>query len=61
METKGKWYNDPQMVGTMLLFWLPIGVYGLYRSETIEQKWKTLAYWTLALACVLLVMIYLSR
>ena len=36
MENKVKWYNDPQMVGTLLLFWPPIGIYALYKSETIE-------------------------
>ncbi len=59
MASKVKWYNDTQMVGTLLLFWPPLGVYGLYKSETIESKWKNLAYGTLALVCMLLASIYL--
>ena len=57
MKTKVKWYNDPQMVGTLLIFWLPVGIYGLYKSETIKPKWKKATYGALALACVLLVTI----
>jgi len=59
MKTKVKWYNDPQMVGTLLIFWLPVGIYGLYKSETIKPKWKKTTYGALALACVLLVTICL--
>lgn len=54
MKTKDKWYNDPQMVGTLLLFWLPLGVYGVYKSETIQPKWKKVTYGTLAFSCMLL-------
>ena len=60
MKTQDKWYNDPQMVGTLLLFWPPVGIYGLYKSETIEPKWRRVAYVTLGLVAVLLVMIILS-
>lgn len=54
MESKIKWYNDTQMVGTLLLFWPPLGIYGLYKSETIEPKWKNLGYATVALVSGLL-------
>lgn len=54
MESKVKWYNDTQMVGTLLLFWPPLGIYGLYKSETIEARWKNLGYATVALVSVLL-------
>jgi hypothetical protein len=60
METKVEWYNDPQMVGTLLLFWPPVGIYGLYKSETIDPKWKNVTYVTLALVCLLFAMMYLS-
>ncbi|NRB46236.1 MAG: hypothetical protein HRU41_01085 [Saprospiraceae bacterium] len=60
MESKAKWYNDTQMVGTLLLFWPPLGVYGLYRSESIEPKWKNLGYATVALATLLLAMAFLG-
>lgn len=54
MKNKLSWYNDPQMVGALLLFWPPLGIYGLYKSETIAPKWKTTAYGTLILVGVLL-------
>ncbi len=60
MESRAKWYNDVQMVGTLLLFWPPLGVYGLYKSETIERKWKNLGYVTVALASALLAIRLLS-
>jgi len=59
MKTKVKWYNDPQMVGTLLIFWLPIGIYGIYKSENIQPKWKKVTYATVAFACILLAIIYL--
>ena len=54
MDTKLKWFNDKQMVGTLLIFFFPIGVYGVYRSETIEQKWKRATYFTIVLGGLLL-------
>jgi hypothetical protein len=59
MKSKVKWYNDIQMVGTLLLFWPPVGIYGVYKSETIESKWKKITYGTFALACILLAMTFL--
>lgn len=56
METKEKWYNIPEMVGALLLFWPPLGIYGVYKSEMINQKWKNATY--IALALVLIVFIY---
>lgn len=58
--TKTKWYNDPQMVGTLLIFWPPLGMYGVYKSETIEPKWKKMAYGTFVLATVLLGVTFLG-
>lgn len=58
MSTKTKWYNDPQMVGTALLFWPPLGIYGIYRSETISRKWKNVAYGTFAFVGVLVAKVY---
>lgn len=60
MATKQKWYNDPQMVGTLLLFWPPAGLYGLYKSEVIAPKWKYLGYGTLTLVCALLLLYFLG-
>lgn len=59
MITKVKWYNDPQMVGALLFFWPPVGIYGLYKSDTIKPKWKKITYVALVLVCILLATIYL--
>ena len=40
MTTKVKWFNAYKMVGTLLIFWPPVGIYGVYKNETIESKWK---------------------
>lgn len=54
MKIKNKWYNEPQMVGTLLIFWPPLGIYGLYKSETIQSEWKNITYGTVGVVCVLL-------
>ena len=56
MDNRMKWYNDHQMVGTLLIFFMPLGIYGVYKSEKIESKWKNVTYGTLVLGCVLLAM-----
>lgn len=60
MKNQTKWYNNTEMVGSFLIFLPPVGLYGLFRSETIDSKWKTVAYGTIMLVCVLLIMYYLS-
>lgn len=54
MKNKTKWYNDKDMVGSFLLFIPPVGLYGIYRSETIESKWKLLTSGILILVSILL-------
>ena len=60
MKTRTKWYDDLQMVGTLLMFWPPLGLYGVYRSTTMPKAWKHIAYGTFAVACALLVAIQVS-
>lgn len=55
-----KWYNSNQLVGTLLIFWPPLGLYGVYRSDTISPKWKKATYAALALAVTGGVILYLS-
>lgn len=59
MNIKTKWYNNKHLVGYMLICGPPIGLYGLYKSETITTKWKKTVYGALALVIVLLSIIYL--
>ncbi len=54
MKPKTKWYNDKQMVGTLLIFFMPIGIYGVYKSETIETRWKNVTYATVVIGGLLL-------
>lgn len=51
-ENKKKWYNSNQMVGTLLIFWPPLGIYGVFKSETIPQKWKNVTYGALSFAVI---------
>lgn len=59
MKAKVKWYDDPQMVGTILLFWPPLGIYGVYKSQTIEQKWKNITYGVVVVVGLLLIKAFL--
>lgn len=60
MKTKEKWYNSAQMVGTLLIFWPPVGIYGVFKSETIQPKWKKATYGAFTLALIMFVIVYLS-
>jgi len=60
MKIKDKWYNNQHLVGYLLICGPPIGLYRLYKSETIESKWKKAIYGALALALILLAIIYLT-
>jgi len=60
MKSKIKWYNDEQMVGTLLIFWPPLGIYGIYKSEIIKPKVKKITYGTIAVVCMLLLKVCLS-
>ena len=58
MKTKEKWYNKPQLVGTLLMFWPPFGLYGLYKSENIDSKFKVSIYGAHILAIILLILVH---
>ncbi|WP_189604207.1 hypothetical protein [Salinimicrobium marinum] len=60
MKTNVKWYNDPQMVGTLLIFWPPVGIYGVYKSETIKSNWKKTVYGVLFFVLILFVIKFLT-
>ena len=51
METKQKWYNK-YIVGYLLILFPPLGLYGVYKSETIPSKWKKATYAAFALAII---------
>ena len=59
MDNKVKWYNEPQMVGTLLILFPPVGMYGLYKSEEIDPKWKKITFGILAMTGALLAITYL--
>lgn len=60
MKFNSKWYNDPEMVGGLFMFFPPLGIYGLYKSETIDPAWKKAVYGIMILAAVLLAITYLA-
>ncbi len=43
MESK-KWYDRKLLVFTLCVVFFPIGLYGLYKSQTIEKNIKYLIY-----------------
>jgi len=57
-EIKQKWYNSRQMVETLLIFWPPLGIYGVPKSENIPQKWKNITYGALSFALIGGIIIY---
>jgi len=59
MKPKVKWYNDPQMVGTLLIFWPPVGIFGVYKSETIKPICKRITYAALSLGCLALILSFI--
>lgn len=54
-----KWYNDIIMVGSLLFIIPPVGVYGIYRSETIPRLWKNTVYASFLVAFIIFLLIYL--
>ncbi|MDX1279087.1 hypothetical protein [Oceanihabitans sediminis] len=57
MIDKNKWYNR-YIVGYLLIFIPPLGLYGVYKSETIPLHWKIATYVALALAVIAGVLVY---
>ena len=51
MEAKLKWYNN-YIVGYLLILFPPLGLYGVYKSDIISQKWKNVTYAALAFAII---------
>ncbi len=57
MEPKQKWYNR-YIVGYLLILVPPLGLYGVYKSETIPVKWKKVTFGAFVFAIVGGVLIY---
>ena len=57
MKTKQKWYNR-YIVGYLLILCPPLGLYGIYKSETIPPKWKKATYAAFAFAIIGVVILY---
>lgn len=60
MKTKEKWFNNPQLVTMLLFFLTPLGVYGLYKSETIKSKWKNITSIVFVIVLTIFIIAYLS-
>jgi hypothetical protein len=59
MGESKKWYNDIIMVGSLLFIIPPVGIYGVYRSETIPKLWKNTVYSSLIVVAVIFLLVYL--
>jgi hypothetical protein len=59
MRESKKWYNDIIMVGSLLFIIPPVGIYGVYRSETIPKLWKNTVYSSLIVVAVIFLLVYL--
>jgi hypothetical protein len=57
MKTKQKWYNR-YILGYLLILFPPLGLYGIYKSETIPLKWKKTTYAAFVLAMIGLIIMY---
>ncbi len=58
MDTKQKWYNN-YILGYLLIFCPPLGLYGVYKSDIIKPEWKKATYGALAFAIIGGVILYL--
>ncbi len=47
-----KWYDNKLAVGLLLFFFFPIGLYALWKSQTIKQGWKIA--WTIIIALLVI-------
>ncbi|AGC77567.1 hypothetical protein LX97_02239 [Nonlabens dokdonensis] len=59
MKEGKKWYNDVIMVGSLLFIIPPVGIYGIYKSETIPRLWKNTVYSSLIIVAVIFLLVYL--
>ncbi len=59
MEQSKKWFNDIIMVGSLLFIIPPVGMYGIYKSETIPRLWKNTVYSSFIIVAIIFITIYL--
>jgi hypothetical protein len=57
MKTKQKWHNR-YIVGYSLILCPTLGLYGVYKSETIPSKWKKATYAALVFAIIGSIILY---
>jgi len=56
-----KWYNNPSVVDTLLFLLPPVGMYGLYKTNTIKSNINKVLYGFLGFISLLLTVIYLTN
>lgn len=52
------WYNHNKLVYLIIFIFWPVGLYGLYKSETIEKKWKM--WWVFAFVALIFIIALLD-
>lgn len=44
MSEAKKWYNNEALLGALLLFAPPLGLYGVYKNQSIKSVFKNVIY-----------------
>lgn len=59
-ENNDKWYNNPTIVDVLLFILPPVGMYGLYKTQSLKPKINKVLYGVLGFISFLLVIISLT-
>ena len=56
-DNNDKWYNNSTIVDTLLFLLPPVGIYGLYKTESLKPNINKVLYGFLGFISVLLIII----
>jgi|GEM_PF-1013510 len=59
-DNNDKWYNNSTIVDTLLFLLPPVGMYGLYKTESIKSNLNKVLYCFLGFISLVLIIIYLT-
>jgi hypothetical protein len=55
MESKQNWYNNEALLGALLLFVPPVGLYALYKNDNVKQSFKNIIYTAFLVVAIIFV------
>lgn len=58
-NNNNKWYNNPTKVEVLLFILPPVGMYGLYKTESLKPNINKVLYGFIGFISFLLIVIYL--